>query len=49
MLKICTLSPEGISLFLQNLHRYIIGRCKRADEVLVTLTLFSRPQEIKEW
>ena len=31
--------------FWPNLHKYVIGRRKNADEILVTLTSFSRSQE----
>ena len=34
---------------LPYLHGYIVGTSQRADYVLVTLTPFSRSQEILDW
>ena len=38
----CTLSSEQVGGFWPNLHRYIIGVRRKKDQILVTLTWFSR-------
>ena len=44
---VCTLSPEGTNWFWPTLHIYIAGTCKRTDEILVTLTPFSRSRGLR--
>ena len=38
----CALSSETADGFWPNLHRYIVGKRGRVDQILVTLTVFSR-------
>ena len=43
-----TLSPERMNGFRSNLYRYITGWEESIDDILVTLTSFSRSQEFKD-
>ena len=49
MSLVCTLSPEPIDGFCPNLHRNTIGKLERSDQILVTLTSFSRSHQHLEW